>query len=67
MFNLQGKDSDKYFKEDKNRRDQLLIGIETKSRGCSCLQKIENLVFQNTIPNIRQKIINDGLRMDAFI
>jgi hypothetical protein len=35
--------------------NKLFVRIEAKSRSCSCLKKIENLVFQNTILNIHQK------------
>jgi predicted unusual protein kinase regulating ubiquinone biosynthesis (AarF/ABC1/UbiB family) len=54
MFNLQGKDSDKYFKEVEDKlieETNYLLEIKQSQEVVNACQKIENLVFPNYYPD----------------
>ncbi len=54
MFNLQGKDSDKYFKEVEDKlieETNYLLELKQSQEVVKACQKIENLVFPNYYPN----------------
>lgn len=54
MFNLQGKDSDKYFREVEDKlieETNYLLEIKQSQEVVKACQKIENLVFPNYYPN----------------
>ena len=61
MFNLQGKDSDKYFKEDEDKlieETNYLLELKQSQEVVEACQKIENLVFPNYYPKFSsEKII----------
>lgn len=61
MFNLQGKDSDKYFKEVEDKlieETNYLLELQQSQEVVSACEKIENLVFPNYYPEFSsEKII----------
>jgi hypothetical protein len=54
MFNLQGKDSDKYFKEveDKLEETNYLLELKQSQEVVAACKKIENLVSSRVLPGI---------------
>ena len=74
MFNLQGKDSDKYFKEVEDKlieETNYLLELKQSQEVVSACQKIENLVFPNYYPEFSsEKIITmdwmTGVHLSEF-
>jgi predicted unusual protein kinase regulating ubiquinone biosynthesis (AarF/ABC1/UbiB family) len=74
MFNLQGKDSDKYFKEVEDKlieETNYLLELKQSQVVVEACQKIENLVFPNYYPNYSsEKIITmdwmTGIHLSEF-
>jgi predicted unusual protein kinase regulating ubiquinone biosynthesis (AarF/ABC1/UbiB family) len=74
MFNLQGKDSDKYFKEVEDKlieETNYLLELEQSQEVVKACQKIENLVFPNYYPEYSsEKIITmdwmTGIHLSEF-
>jgi predicted unusual protein kinase regulating ubiquinone biosynthesis (AarF/ABC1/UbiB family) len=74
MFNLQGKDSDKYFKEVEDKLTEetnYLLELQQSQEVVSACQKIENLVFPRYYPEYSsQKIITmdwmSGIHISEF-
>ncbi|RKT00207.1 AarF/ABC1/UbiB kinase family protein [Flavobacterium sp. 123] len=74
MFNLQGKDSDKYFKEVEDKlieETNYLLELKQSQEVVEACQKIENLVFPNYYPEFSsQKIITmdwmTGIHLSEF-
>ena len=74
MFNLQGKDSDKYFKEVEDKlieETNYLLELKQSQEVVEACQKIENLVFPNYYPNYSsEKIITmdwmTGIHLSEF-
>jgi predicted unusual protein kinase regulating ubiquinone biosynthesis (AarF/ABC1/UbiB family) len=74
MFNLQGKDSDKYFKEVEDKlieETNYLLEIKQSQEVVKACEKIENLVFPNYYPNYSSdKIITmdwmTGMHLSEF-
>jgi predicted unusual protein kinase regulating ubiquinone biosynthesis (AarF/ABC1/UbiB family) len=68
MFNLQGKDSDKYFKEveDKPEETNYLLELKQSQEVAAC-KKIENLVFPEYYPEYSSEKIITMDWMSVFI
>ena len=74
MFNLQGKDSDKYFKEVEDKlieETNYLLELKQSQEVVEACHKIENLVFPNYYPNYSsEKIITmdwmTGIHLSEF-
>jgi predicted unusual protein kinase regulating ubiquinone biosynthesis (AarF/ABC1/UbiB family) len=74
MFNLQGKDSDKYFKEVEDKlieETNYLLELKQSQEVVEACQKIENLVFPNYYPEFSsEKIITmdwmSGIHLSEF-
>lgn len=74
MFNLQGKDSDKYFKEVEDKlieETNYLLELKQSQEVVEACQKIENLVFPNYYPEFSsEKIITmdwmTGIHLSEF-
>jgi len=74
MFNLQGKDSDKYFKEVEDKlieETNYLLELKQSQQVVEACQKIENLVFPNYYPEYSsEKIITmdwmTGIHLSEF-
>ena len=74
MFNLQGKDSDKYFKEIEDKlieETNYLLELKQSQEVVEACHKIENLVFPNYYPNYSsEKIITmdwmTGIHLSEF-
>ncbi len=74
MFNLQGKDSDKYFKEVEDKlieETNYLLELKQSQEVVNACQKIDNLVFPNYYPNYSsEKIITmdwmSGIHISEF-
>lgn len=74
MFNLQGKDSDKYFKEVEDKlieETNYLLELQQSQEVAKACQKIENLVFPNYYPDYSSdKIITmdwmNGIHLSEF-
>lgn len=74
MFNLQGKDSDQYFKEIEDKlieETNYLLELQQSQKVVAACQRIENLVFPNYYPDYSsERIITmdwmSGLHMSEF-
>ena len=74
MFNLQGKDSDKYFKEVEDKlieETNYILELKQSQEVIKACQKIDNLVFPNYYPNYStDKIITmdwmNGIHLSEF-
>jgi predicted unusual protein kinase regulating ubiquinone biosynthesis (AarF/ABC1/UbiB family) len=70
MFNLQGKDSDKYFKEVEDKlieETNYLLELKQSQEVVAACSKIDHLVFPNYYPEYSSLAINWVKRFGIFI